>query len=136
MEHIKRKDLETGHNYKNMLYNGSETLISTITASYAAPKAGTPMIGHPVNTNLQRQITVLEHSRIRRLPNTLLKELMDVSEGKSPMVSKRGSKSLAHRMNGNGVSKYVWNSVGEFLGNYLIKCRDLFTANQYVLFAA
>ena len=136
MDHVKRKDLETSHNYRNMLYNGTEKLIATITASYAAPKAGTPMIVHPVNPELQRQITPLEHSRIRRLPPTLLKQILAVANGTSPMVSRRGSKNIAHRMLGNGVSKYVWNAIGLFLGNYLIKCRDLITAKQHVLFAA
>lgn len=136
MEHIKRKDKETGHNYRNMLYTGSETLIATLTASYAAPKAGTPMIAHPINTELQRQVTTLEHARIRRLPDRLIDQVMAISSGSSPMVSKRGSKSLAHRMLGNGVSKLAWNSIGAFLGNYLIKCRDLITCKQHVLFAA
>jgi DNA (cytosine-5)-methyltransferase 1 len=135
MDHLKRKTLETGHNYKNVLYSGPENLIATITASYAAPKAGTPMIRHPINHELQRQVTPLEHARIRRLPEQLLNDLMEISNGKSPMVSKIGSKSLAHRILGNGLSKYVWNEVGTFLGNYLIKCRDLTAFKQHVLFA-
>lgn len=136
MEHVKRKSMGTSHNYKNLLYNGSEDLITTITASYAAPKAGTPMIEHPIKSELQRQITPLEHARIRRLPDKVLNQVMDIVSGKSQMVSKRGSKSLAHRLLGNGVSQFVWNAVGGFLGNYFIKCRDLSLANQYVLFAA
>ena len=136
MAHVKKKDTESHHNYKNKLYFGHETKIATLTASYAAPKAGTPMIAHPSDPNLQRQVTEREHSRIRHLPCELHSELMKVADGTHPMVSIKGSKTLVHRMCGNGVSKRVWNDVGEFLGNYFIKARDLMVRKQHVLFAA
>lgn len=135
MEHIKRKNQEKSHNYRNTVYLGDEEMIGTITASYAAPKAGTPMIAHPVDPELQRQITPTEHAGIRKVPEKMFDLIEEISTGKSHLVTSRGSKSLAHRLLGNGVSKNVWNVVGRFLGNYFIKCRDLIHAKQLGLFA-
>lgn len=119
MEHIKRKVSDPKLNFKNTLYTGVETLISTVTATYAAPKVGTPMIQHPTNPDLQRQLMVTEHGDLRSLPDSMYREILDVESGAHPMVSTRGSKTKAHRLLGNGVSGKVWNAVGEFIGNYL-----------------
>jgi DNA (cytosine-5)-methyltransferase 1 len=119
MEHIKRKVSDPKLNFKNTLYTGVETLISTVTATYAAPKVGTPMIAHPTDPDLQRQLMVEEHGDLRDLPESMRQEIMSVESGDHPMVSSRGSKTKAHRLLGNGVSGKVWNAVGEFIGNYL-----------------
>jgi DNA (cytosine-5)-methyltransferase 1 len=122
MEHLKRKTNEATNNFKNMLYTGVETTIATITATYAAPKAGTPMIAHPLDSDLQRQVTCREHADIRELPVGVHREVMEVAYGGSPMVSRKGSFTAAHRLLGNGVSKKAWMAMGAFLGNYLMNC--------------
>lgn len=66
MAHVKRKVDDPRLNFKNTLYTGSETKIATITATYAAPKIGAPMISHPENPCLQRQFTVNEHCKINK----------------------------------------------------------------------
>jgi len=121
MEHVKQKELNPRLNYKNMLYKGHETLIAALTATYNSPKAGSPMIAHPVDTSLQRQLTVREHAKIRRLPKTMYDQVISLSDGSHSMTSIRGSKSAAHRVLGNGVSKYLWNAVGDFMGQFFQK---------------
>lgn len=122
MDHLKRKDADPSLNFKNKVYTGSESLIATLTAGYAAPRAGSPMIAHPTNPEKQRQVTEKEHGLIRRLPRSLFDQVMMIADGSSPLVNKTGSKAAAHRLLGNGVSKFVWDAVGEFLGGYFNQC--------------
>ncbi|MCZ4337624.1 DNA cytosine methyltransferase [Shewanella colwelliana] len=118
MLHVKRKADNPKLNFKNCAYHGHETLIATITATYASPKAGAPMVLHPTTPSLQRQLTEREHAHIRQLPPRLFNAVMDIANGISSVVSRRGSVSAVHRMLGNSVSK-CWEFVGEHLGNYL-----------------
>jgi len=129
MDHLKRKTACTKTNHKNMLYTGEESKIATITASYAAPKAGTPMIAHPEIADLQRQVTPREHGWIRQLPKSLFDQVMAVAYGSHGLVSKNGSKTAAHRLLGNGVSHKVWKHIGEYIGAWfksLLPQRDMF----------
>jgi DNA (cytosine-5)-methyltransferase 1 len=118
MDHVKARDNMPHVGYRNCLYHGSETAMVTLPASYANPKAGTPMIAHPSNPQLQRQVQVEEHIRLRELPASLAKVIMAVKEGRHPLVSTRGSITACHRMLGNGVSKRIWSAIGEALGNH------------------
>ena len=124
MEHVKKKALDPNLNYKNMLYHGEENLIATLTATYAAPKAGSPMIAHPFIDGLQRQITALEHALIRRLPSRMLIAVMYIVNGATPVVSARGSSTIAHRLLGNGVSKKLWLAIGKYIGKYLFGIKE------------
>jgi DNA (cytosine-5)-methyltransferase 1 len=116
MGHVKRKIDDPRLNFKNTVYTGDETKISTITASYSAPKIGSPMILHPHDNNLQRQLTVNEHSKIRQIPQRMHKAVLDIANGASELVSSSGSISAAHRMLGNSVSKLAWMMLGERIG--------------------
>ncbi len=119
MAHVKRKEQQASLNYKNMLYHGHENKIATICASYGAPKIGAPMIIHPANPNLQRQLTVFEHAKIRDLPEKLFNLVMDVNDGRHQLVNKSGSMTAGHRLLGNGVSSKVWTNIGRAIGLYL-----------------
>jgi DNA (cytosine-5)-methyltransferase 1 len=119
MAHVKRKVDDPRLNFKNTLYTGNETKIATITATYAAPKIGAPMVSHPENPYLQRQFTVNEHAKIRQLPERMHNAVMDIATGTNPLVSKSGSITAAHRMLGNSVSKSAWVHMGKVIGDYL-----------------
>lgn len=123
MLHVRKKDLETNHCYRNCLYTGEERTMIALTASYAHPKAGSPMIAHPTDPSLQRQITVAEHGKIRAIPEPLMSAVMTVVNGQHPLVSAKGSKTAGHRLLGNGVSPKMWNWVGESLGQWLLELR-------------
>ena len=118
MEHVKARDAMAHIGYRNCLYNGSETAITTVPASYTR-KAGTPMIQHPSIPELQRQVMPDEHANLRRLPASLKDAVIRVWLGFNNMVSANGNTTLAQRMLGNGVSRRVWTSVGAWIGDYL-----------------
>tara|TARA_R110000765_G_scaffold61578_7_gene119208 strand:+ start:22 stop:894 length:873 start_codon:yes stop_codon:yes gene_type:complete len=119
MAHVKARDDMPHLGYRNCLYYGDETKMVTLPASYGPPKAGVPMIAHPTDLDLQRQVQVDEHGELRALPAQLLSVVLDVWKGRHPMVSKRGSATAAHRLLGNGVSKKIWTSIGNAFGLYL-----------------
>jgi DNA (cytosine-5)-methyltransferase 1 len=120
MAHVRARDDMKNIGYRNALYYGHETTMTTLPASYGPPKAGVPMIAHPTNPDLQRQVLPSEHANLRDLPDSLKEVVMDVWEGRHPLVSKRGSFSAAHRLLGNGVSKRIWFSMGYAFGGYLL----------------
>ena len=124
MEHVKKRDTMTNIGYKNHLYTGDETAMVTLPASYSSPKAGTPMIMHPIDPSLQRQVQPDEHANLRELPQSLFNAVMDVWKGSNPLVRRSGSFSAAHRLLGNGVSKRVWQSIGEHLGWYFNQLKN------------
>ncbi len=119
MAHVRRKVNDPRLNFKNTLYTGNETKIATITATYSAPKIGSPMVSHPENPYLQRQFTVNEHAKIRQLPARMHNAVMNIANGINPLVSKSGSITAAHRMLGNSVSKNAWVYMGKIIGGYL-----------------
>lgn len=123
MQHVKNKEDDERLNFKNTLYSGSDTRIGTLTASYSAPKVGSPMVQHPTNKNLQRQFTAMEHCNIRALPKRLAAVVMSVAKGTHPLVSVRGSTSAVHRINGNSVTPKAWIAMGTFIGRYLCEYR-------------
>ncbi|OEE34983.1 hypothetical protein A1QO_06250 [Vibrio genomosp. F10 str. ZF-129] len=131
MEHVKNKVSDERLNFKNNVYHGCDTKIATIIASYASPKIGAPMIGHETDDQLQRQITNLEHIRIRRAPRKLSEVLMNVSTGIHPLVSRKGNKSAVHRMCGNGVAPLPWVATGNWLGKKIMSFFKQWKALSY-----
>jgi DNA (cytosine-5)-methyltransferase 1 len=121
MNHVKKRDTMSHIGYRNCLYTGAERSMTTIPASYGSPKAGTPMIQHPTNPVLQRQIMPDEHGRIRRLPASLQAVIEKVWKGDMPLVSQRGNASATHRLLGNGVSRTMWQYIGNLIGIYCNK---------------
>jgi DNA (cytosine-5)-methyltransferase 1 len=124
MAHVKRRDDMAHLGYRNCVYYGTETRMVTLPASYHA-KAGVPLIGHPTQPQLQREVQPDEHARLRQLPPSLVDCVLRVWRGEHPMVGRRGSASAAHRLLGNGVSRRVWESVGASLGGQLRQCASM-----------
>jgi len=122
IDHLHRKTADKSVNYANTVHAPDATKIATITASYAA-KAGAPFVAHPTDPMLQRFIEPHEHARIRKIPAALAALMSDIAEGRHQLVTKRGSKSAVHRLLGNGVSEKVWQSIGDFLGQYFARLK-------------
>tara|TARA_Y100000310_G_scaffold73079_1_gene69227 strand:+ start:1938 stop:3335 length:1398 start_codon:yes stop_codon:yes gene_type:complete len=116
MNHVKKRNEMKNVGYRNCVYQGHENAMTTLPASYGSPKAGTPMIAHPTNPQLQRQVQPNEHANLRRIPQRLKDVVMSVWDGSHSLVSSRGSATAAHRLLGNGVSRFVWESLGSALG--------------------
>lgn len=116
-DHVKAKDCDHRVNYRNCVHSPSDTKIATIPASYWA-KAGVPFVAHPTEQTKQRLLSIREHMNIRQLPNQMKSTLTQVEQGTHPEIS-GGSKTAIHRMLGNGVSKNVWLTLGQWIGNYI-----------------
>ncbi|MEZ8238617.1 MULTISPECIES: DNA cytosine methyltransferase [Vibrio] len=121
MEHVTKKSNDTRLNFKHNLLIGDEDKVATLTAGYASPRIGSPMVAHDnyEENGLQRLISNLEHSRIRGIPDQLWRVLEKVGAGNHSLVSKRGNTSHVHRMLGNGVSPKAWFNLSAFIGGYL-----------------
>lgn len=133
MAHVRARDNMKHLGYKNYLYYGHETQMVTLPASYGHPKAGTPMIPHPTNPLLQRQVSVNEHAKLRKLPDEMHQALLDVESGKCDLVSSRGSKLKAHRLLGNGVSPRPWHQKGVQLGRFLNLLKESRTPRPFTV---
>lgn len=119
MQHVKDKLKDDRLNFKHKVYNGSETKIAAIPATYNSPKIGSPMV-QAEDSNLLRLFSYAEHSRIRDIPKSLFEVLDRVAKGEHPLVSKRGNVTAVQTMLGNGISPKAWRNAGEFIGNYFL----------------
>lgn len=120
MAHVKRRDDMPHLGYRNCAYQGHESTIVTLPASYACTKAGSPMLLHPDNPDLQRKFLPEEHARLRDFPARMYLALEQFWQGKHALSSTRGNASRAHRLCGNGVSKRIWQSLGQSLGQQML----------------
>ena len=107
-EHIRKRDNMNNLGYKNILIKDDATSMPALVATYSSPKAGVPFIPHDSDASKQRQITVLEHCRIRGLPDKLTNTLLDLANGKL-LKSNRTNVKAAHRCLGNGPSPSPWS---------------------------
>lgn len=121
MTHVTKKLSDPRLNFKHNLVYGTDDKIAAISAGYASPRIGSPMVPHPnyEENGLQRLFTNNEHSAIRGIPSKLWHVLKKVGNGEHPLVSKRGNTSHVHRLLGNGVSPKAWFDLSAFIGRYL-----------------
>jgi DNA (cytosine-5)-methyltransferase 1 len=118
-EHVIKKDKDISLGFKHSKFTPIATKITTLTARYHAAKIGTPFIAHNTDHELQRQFTVLEHGRLRKLPDRLINVILSIADGTHQLVSKRGNKTIAHRLLGNGCSRNVFYSVGKGIAEHM-----------------
>lgn len=115
--HVLKKVEDDRLCFQHQLLDEAAQVIPTLIATYSCPKIGSPFVRHPSNPKLMRLLTPLEHARIKQVPESILTEIQDIVSGESPVVSKRGSVSLAHRLLGMSVERLAWEDAGEQLGN-------------------
>jgi DNA (cytosine-5)-methyltransferase 1 len=128
-EHVMKKSFELEHNHKPAIFSESSSKIATLTANYACPKAGTPLIKHSEKEGVYRLLNVQEHASIRRLPERLSNAILKIASGESDIYPYKSVKK-AHSLLGLSVSKRLWESVGYSYGTYfkdvLTRICDLF----------
>lgn len=107
--HVKERDSMPHLNYRNVLIGDDDKAIPAILASNA-PKAGAPFVVHPTNPNLQRQVTVEEHTKIRKFPERLAQAINKLGEGLLPGQF-RTNKTAAHKVSGNSVCAGPWRTL-------------------------
>jgi hypothetical protein len=107
-EHVKRRDEMDNLGYKNILIKDTDNKIPAIVGGYASPKAGAPFLPNPSNKDKQRLLTVLEHCRIRKLPQAMADAIVSLGNG-SLSGQSRTNVSAAHRLLGVSVSPTPWH---------------------------
>ena len=99
-----------GSVFKANIIEGDETSISTIGAGYAKSRMTEPHLRNASNPNKIRLLTVNEHSRVKSIPEFLVKGV---------------SKTLGHQLLGNSVLAASFKSVGMVIGESLNKHTNL-----------
>lgn len=66
------RDMEAGKGFRMQVFDASSTRIGTITKGYAKVRSTDPKIRHPENPDLLRQITPIEHARVKQIPEHLV----------------------------------------------------------------
>lgn len=108
--HVKKRDSMHNVGYRNVLVSDGDRTMPAIVASYSAPKAGAPFCPHPYNSNLQRQLTVNEHNKVRGFPQVLSNAILRLSKGLLAGQT-RTNVTAAHKLAGNSVSPGPWKAL-------------------------
>lgn len=98
------RDLAEGKGFKMQVFSADAESIGTITKGYARVRSTDPKITHPTNPDLLRQLTPIEHARLKEVPEHLVDGL---------------SNTLAHEVLGQGVVYRPFKDVGQHVGNAL-----------------
>jgi DNA (cytosine-5)-methyltransferase 1 len=98
------RDLAAGKGFKMQTFDAEAESIGTVTKGYAKVRSTDPKIKHPTNPDLLRQLTPVEHSRIKQVPEHLVDGLCATT---------------AHEVLGQGIVYSPFKSVGEHVGNSL-----------------
>lgn len=98
------RDIAAGKGFKMQMFDAESESIGTVTKGYAKVRSTDPKIKHPTNSDLLRQLTTVEHSRIKQVPEHLVDGLCNTT---------------AHEVLGQGIIYSPFKSVGEHVGNSL-----------------
>lgn len=102
--HLKAKesrDAEKGNSFAMQFFTPDSTGISTLRKFYAKAGSSDPLLRHPTNPDLSRQLTAVEHARCKGIPAHL-------TEGMS--------KTAAHELLGQSIAYPPFVAVGELIG--------------------
>ena len=98
------RDIAAGKGFKMQTFGAEAESIATITKGYGKVRSTDPKIKHPENPDLLRQLTPVEHARIKQVPEHLVDGLCNTT---------------AHEVLGQGIVYSPFKSVGEHVGNSL-----------------
>lgn len=114
MAYLKRKqemDAEKGRlgrkgtNFKMQIVSADSTSCPVITKGFSKRRSTDPKLAHPSNPDLLRQFTVVEHARIKGVPESLVEGL---------------GVTLGHELLGQSVCYGPFRAVGKLLANVLL----------------
>jgi len=101
-----KRDMAAGKGFRMQVYDSDSTKINTLTKGYAKVRSTDPKIAHESDPNLLRQITSLEHARIKNVPAHLIEDL---------------SETTAHELLGQSVVYDPFVSVGQRIGEAVME---------------
>ena len=112
------RDAAKGNSFSMQLFDENSPNISTLRKFYHKGGSTDPLLRHPTNPDLLRQVNANEHARCKDIPEHLIAGL---------------SKTTAHELLGQSVAYPPFVSVGELLGRSF---RSFATVEQPELLAA
>ena len=100
------RDKAAGKGFLMQVFGPDDTRIGTITKGYAKVRSTDPKIAHPTNPNLLRQLTPVEHARVKGIPTDLCESL---------------SQTVAHEMLGQSICYEPFKAVGQLVARIIKK---------------
>lgn len=98
------RDMAAGKGFKMQVFNESSEHIGTITKGYAKIRSTDPKIAHPEDPELLRQLTPIEHARVKNVPEHLVDGLCVTT---------------AHEVLGQGIVYPPFEALGQHVGQAL-----------------
>jgi DNA (cytosine-5)-methyltransferase 1 len=98
------RDLEAGKTFKRQLVTSESTVIGTIGRGYGKGRSTEPFVVHPLDPNLFRLLTPVEHARVKGVPESVIDGL---------------SATIAQEVLGQGVVLPKFEAVGASIGAYI-----------------
>ncbi|MBN9365429.1 MAG: hypothetical protein J0H59_00175 [Comamonadaceae bacterium] len=100
-----KRDLAKGSNFKMQIVTGDSTACPTITKGYAKVRSTDPKLRATHDPSLLRQFTLLEHARLKGIPESLIADL---------------GLTLGHELLGQSVCWPPFEAVGELAGRMML----------------
>lgn len=98
------RDRASGKGFAMQVITAASTSCPTITKGYAKVRSTDPKLAHPCNPQLLRQFTVIEHARIKGIPEHLAAGL---------------SQTVGHEVLGQSICYAPFEAVGRLIGRTL-----------------
>jgi DNA (cytosine-5)-methyltransferase 1 len=98
------RDAEKGNSFNMQLFDENSSSIGTLRKGYHKGGSTDPLLRHPTNPDLLRQVNAFEHARCKEIPEVLITGM---------------SKTSAHELLGQSVAHPPFVSVGELVGSTL-----------------
>lgn len=98
------RDIAAGKGFKMQTFGADAESIGTVTKGYGKVRSTDPKVKHPSDPNLLRQLTPIEHSRVKQVPSHLVAGLCSTT---------------AHEVLGQGIVYEPFKGVGALVGNAL-----------------
>lgn len=114
-EYLKSKevrDAEKGNSFAMQVVTPDSTSCPTLRKGYAKGGSTDPLLAHPTNPDLLRQLTVTEHGRIKDMPESLIK------------MASLMSKTDGHGMFGQGVAYAPVHALFKRIGQCLMQWKN------------
>lgn len=113
------RDIAAGKGFRMQVFGPEDTKIATITKGYAKVRSTDPKIRHPSNPNLLRQLSPLEHARIKLqgAPESVVKSFI----GEAPAT-------LVHELLGQGI---LYEPFAQTSESMVIQVRDSVRVRQH-----
>lgn len=108
MSYLRKKeerDIAAGKGFRMQIFQPDSSKIATLTRGYAKIRSTDPKLQHPTDPTLLRQITPIEHARIKGVPEKMIEGL---------------GITIAHQMLGQSILAKPFRALADHIGNALV----------------